>query len=122
MKVRVLPDGSVELDVGSNGESAAAAALIHQLQNDAKAEAAQVVDARLYQATASLTPKQRKLYEVLTDFDTEIGCHISGLAALLETTEGAMSHQLSLLMRLGLVYRVTRGHYRLVNLPHREES
>lgn len=121
MKVHILPDGSVELDVSSgNGDSAAAAALIHQLRADAKDAETQQVDAHLYQVTASLTAKQRKLYEVLTDFDQETGCHVTGLAALMETTEGAMSHQLSILLDRGLVYRVSRGHYRLVNLPKRE--
>lgn len=114
MKVTVTPSGDVQLEV-TDGDGAAAVELIHQLQADAAQRRTDDEKQSHSVALASLTAKQRKLYDVLCDFDQPQGCHVSGLAALLETTQGAVSHMLNVvLVPRHLARRVTRGHYRAI--------
>jgi len=117
MKVIITPNGDVELDV-SNGEGQAALDLINALQAQANAKAAsqdisqkhRTLTARM----ASLSKSQRQTYDLLIEFDSADGVHYTALAALLEASDGAVSHRLGLLETRGLVKRVSRGHYRAI--------
>jgi predicted transcriptional regulator len=109
MKFTLDKDGNVEFDVDSAQD---ALDIIEELQRRKKAKDHRLdpMNVRL----ASLNKSQRETYNALLEFDSEAGVHVASLATLLETSEGAVSHRLSLLIDHELVKRVSRGHYRAI--------
>ena len=109
MKFKLDKDGNVEFDVDSASD---ALDIIEELQKRKKAKETKAgpMNVRL----ASMNKTQRETYNALIEFDSEAGVHTSSLATLLETSEGAISHRLALMVDNGTVKRVSRGHYRAI--------
>lgn len=135
MKIRIEADGTVEIDV-NGGDAQAAVALIRQLQTEAATPAARVVPpvptltavpvaaprvranpfvGSYRQETkdpAPLTPKQRRIYEMIAQFDD--GCHYSVLLPELKPmTPKAVNSACNRLCNDGYVTRPRDGVYRV---------
>lgn len=114
MKVSFRPDGTVEIDVDTAEQALELARGAHAQTEQEK------IEKRTHAAElVSLTPKQRKLYDTLAELDCPEGCHLSGLAELVESTDQAVGQMCCEMIKRGLVQRVSRGHYRAVKQDNR---
>lgn len=111
MKVLIKPDGTVEFDVDTTEQ---AIALARGVASSAQAEADEAEKREVSRELVSLTPKQRRLYDLMAELDCPEGCHLSGLAELTDATESAVSQMVNIMVKRGLAQRISRGHYRAV--------
>ena len=115
MKVHILPDGTVELEV-ANGEGHEALDLIEIMQARARQKMAiqRMEDDRIEKASedSHLDKHQYRTWEYLCENDSVAGIHLSQLAKDFGLTNSAANQRLLVLVRLGYARRVKRGYYR----------
>ena len=120
MKVTVLTDGTVEMEV-RNGDGQAALDLIRSLQGrvsevtewefsepDVLLDSAVIFQPRYM----LLPPTERSVYDVLAQHPT--GCHVSVAAEELGVSRGIANARLVSLTNRGFAERILRGTYRLI--------
>lgn len=121
MKITVLPDGTIQMDV-ANGDGQTALDLIRSLQAAAGTREATkpVADephdeslcdetaSELPAAVAALTPKMRQVYEAL---DQYVAAHYYQLAEDLQLSKEATNQRLGKLARAGIIRRTASGVY-----------
>jgi DNA-binding MarR family transcriptional regulator len=64
------------------------------------------------QHSAELNQSQYETWDFLIDHDCPQGVPVSGIARALNTTAGAISHRMSILVNRGYAVRTQRGYYR----------
>jgi hypothetical protein len=113
MKVSIDPDGKVELDV-NNGETQNAIEFIRQLQKEKKREETikEIEHEERVQHSAELNKTQYETWDFLIDHDCDAGVPVAGIARALNSTCGAVSHRLGILVNKGYAVRTQRGYYR----------
>jgi hypothetical protein len=107
MRVRVEADGSMEFEISSDGDAAAAAELVRRLRDSADAGTAPTPAAR---NAAAMTPAQSATYSLLRRYPD--GCHYTAAAAELGLSDAAANSRLWYLSQLGYAERIRGGVYR----------
>lgn len=104
MKVRIEPDGTVELELDDPTQMHAALKIVNQLRGEEQ----QAEESDLN----GLTSEQYELWSWLVENDSPGGVHLAAIARHIGTTNGAANQRAIKLMRAGVIDRIRRGYYR----------
>lgn len=104
MKVRIEPDGTVELELDNPQQMEPALRLVNQLRG-AEAEPAEG-------DLNGLTSEQYNLWSWLVENDSPNGIHLAAIARHVGCSNGAATQRAITLMRAGVLERLRRGVYR----------
>jgi len=116
MKVHLLPDGTVELEVGS-GDGQAALDFIDAMQarhRDSQKLRAEIEASRAAE-TVNLSALLYRTWEFLVENDRPEGVHISAVARAFGCPDTAASARMKELLKQGNAKRVRRGYYRAID-------
>lgn len=104
MKVRIEPDGTVELELDDPTQMHAALKIVNQLRGEEQ----QAEEGDLN----GLTSEQYELWSWLVENDSPSGVHLAAIARHVKCSNGAANQRAIKLMRAGVIDRVRRGYYR----------
>lgn len=101
MKVRIEPDGTVELELDDPSQTADALKIVAQLRGEEQGG-----------EVTNLNTAQYELWSWMVENDTPSGIHLSAIARHVGCTNGAANQRAITLMKLGAAERVRQGYYR----------
>lgn len=126
MRIRIEPDGTVELDVADEQQAEAAVRLVNRLRpgitasvtsGPAREKVEEGVETEVvyeHSNEHTMTASQYEFWAYMVEHDKKNGIHISSLARRFRLSTDAASHRGASLIAIGAAERPRRGYYRAI--------